>query len=52
VDPEAPSGERRRTFGATVRCQHRRSGQVVSVGADEVDLDQNFISWVSPWPAR
>lgn len=53
VDPEAPRSGRAAThvfFGATVRYVNRAGTQrVVSiVGADEVDLDRNCISWISP----
>ena len=53
VDPETPrSGERatRVFFGATVRYASASGEErVVSiVGIDEVDLDRNHISWVSP----
>jgi transcription elongation factor GreB len=53
VDPEAPrSGLRETTayFGATVRYANAEGVErVVSiVGADEVDLSRNHISWVSP----
>jgi transcription elongation factor GreB len=37
-------------FGATVRVRER-SGEMTSyriVGADETDLDQNWVSWLSP----
>ena len=37
-------------FGVTVRVRER-SGEVMSyriVGADETDLDQNWVSWLSP----
>ena len=53
VDPEAPRSGQRATsafFGATVRYA-TASGEerVVSiVGTDEVDLNRNHISWVSP----
>ena len=53
VDPEAPRSGRAAThafFGATV-CYADASGaeRVVSiVGVDEVDLECNHISWVSP----
>jgi transcription elongation factor GreB len=53
VDPEAPRRGRAAThvfFGATV-CYANASGterQVTIVGADEVDLDRNHISWLSP----
>ena len=53
VDPEAPRGGRAAThvfFGATVRYANAAGMErVVSiVGADEVDLDRNYISWLSP----
>jgi len=53
VDPEAPRSGRAATqvfFGATVRyATASGTERVVSVvGADEVDLDRNYISWVSP----
>ena len=53
VDPEAPRGGRAATqvfFGATVRYANAAGTErVVSiVGADEVDLTRNHISWVSP----
>ena len=53
VDPEAPRGGQAATrvfFGATVRYTNAAGAErVVSiVGADEVDLDRNYISWVSP----
>jgi transcription elongation factor GreB len=53
VDPEAPRPGRaasRVFFGATVRyATAAGTERVVSiVGADEVDLDRNHISWVSP----
>ena len=53
VDPEAPrSGQAasRIFFGATVRYENAAGlERVVSiVGADEVDIDRNYISWVSP----
>ncbi len=53
VDPESPrAGEaaRRAFFGATVRYADGAGAErVVSiVGTDEVDLDRNHISWVSP----
>jgi transcription elongation factor GreB len=53
VDPEAPRAGQaaaRIFFGATVRY-HNSAGleRVVSiVGIDEVDLDRNYISWISP----
>ena len=53
VDPEAPRAGQRKTrvfFGATVRYANVTGAErVVSiVGTDEVDLDRNHISWVSP----
>jgi transcription elongation factor GreB len=53
VDPEAPRAGRAAThvfFGATVRYADAGGAErVVSiVGVDEVDLERNHISWVSP----
>jgi transcription elongation factor GreB len=53
VDPESPRAGRAAThvfFGATVRyADADGTERVVSiVGLDEVDLDLNYISWVSP----
>ena len=53
VDPEAPRGAQAASkafFGATVRYANAAGVErVVSiVGADEVDLKRNHISWVSP----
>ena len=53
VDPQAPRSGRAATqvfFGATVRYANASGNErVVSVvGADEVDLDRHYISWVSP----
>ena len=53
VDPEAARDGRALTrvfFGATVRyATSAGTERVVSiVGADEVDLDRSYISWVSP----
>src|SRR5260221_1383054 len=53
VDPESPRGGRAAThvfFGATVRYANAAGIEpVVSVvGLDEVDLDRNQISWMSP----
>ncbi len=53
VDPEAPRVGRAAThvfFGATVRYTNdAKTERVVSiVGADEVDLERNYISWLSP----
>jgi transcription elongation factor GreB len=53
VDPEGPRAGRATThafFGATVRyASAAGTERVVSiVGTDEVDLDRNHISWVSP----
>ena len=53
VDPQVPRSGRAAThvfFGATVRYANAAGTErVVSiVGADEVDLDRNHISWMSP----
>src|SRR6202008_2665121 len=53
VDPEAPRAGQAKTrafFGATVRYANAEGMErVVSiVGTDEVDLNRNHISWVSP----
>src|ERR1041385_7243700 len=53
VDPEAPRSGRASPhgfFGATVRYADATSTerQVRIVGVDEIDLDRNHISWVSP----
>jgi transcription elongation factor GreB len=53
VDPDAPRSGLAATrvfFGATVRyADAAGTERVVSiVGLDEVDLDRNYISWVSP----
>jgi len=53
VDPEAPrSGQAkaRAFFGATVRYANTAGAErlVNIVGTDEVDLNRNHISWVSP----
>jgi transcription elongation factor GreB len=53
VDPEAPRNGRAATqvfFGATVRYANAAGAErVVSVvGVDEVDLDRNHVSWISP----
>ncbi len=53
VDPEAPRSRQaaaRAFFGATVRYANAAGVErVVSiVGTDEIDLDRNHISWVSP----
>jgi transcription elongation factor GreB len=53
VDPEAARSGRASShvfFGATVRYANAAGTErVVSiVGADEVDLDRNYISWLSP----
>src|ERR687892_1860039 len=53
VDPEAPRSGRAAThvfFGATVRYANAAGKErVVSVvGLDEVDLERNHISWMSP----
>ena len=53
VDPEAPRSGRAATrvfFGATV-CYASADGterMVRIVGLDEIDLDRNYISWMSP----
>lgn len=53
VDPAAPRAGRAAThvfFGATVRYA-REAGterEVRIVGADEIDLDRGYISWMSP----
>jgi transcription elongation factor GreB len=53
VDPEAARSGRAATqvfFGATV-CYADAAGaerQVSIVGVDEIDLDRNYISWMSP----
>jgi transcription elongation factor GreB len=52
-DPEAPRAGQRQTkafFGATVRYANSEGAErVVSiVGVDEVDLNRNHISWMSP----
>jgi transcription elongation factor GreB len=52
-DPEAPRAGQRQTkafFGATVRYVNSEGAErVVSiVGVDEVDLNRNHISWMSP----
>src|SRR5947209_18815466 len=57
VDPEAPRTGQRETrafFGATVHYANAAGVErVVSiVGTDEVDLNRNHISWVSPSGAR
>ncbi len=57
VDPETPrSGQSaaRAFFGATVRYLNAAGTERVLsiVGTDEVDLDRNHISWVSPLGAR
>src|ERR1700751_4987588 len=57
VDPGAPrSGQRatRAFFGAPGRYANAAGEErVVSiVGADEVNLDRNHISWASPWGAH
>jgi len=53
VDPEAPRSrlqEAKAYFGATVLYANATGveREVSIVGADEVDLDRNHISWVSP----
>jgi transcription elongation factor GreB len=53
VDPEGPRVGRAAThvfFGATVRYANAAGTErvVVIVGADEVDLGRNHISWLSP----
>jgi transcription elongation factor GreB len=53
VDPEAPRAGQaaaRAFFGATVRYTNAAGVErvVCIVGTDEVDLDRNHISWVSP----
>ena len=53
VDPEAPrrgQAAARAFFGATVRYADAAGTErtVSIVGVDEVDLDRNHISWVSP----
>jgi len=53
VDPEAPRAGQAATrvfFGATVRYANAAGVErlVSIVGADEVDLNRNYISWMSP----
>ena len=53
VDPEAPRQGRASThvfFGATVRYTNGAGSEreVRVVGVDEIDLDRNYISWLSP----
>jgi transcription elongation factor GreB len=53
VDPEAPRTGQAKTrafFGATVRYSNSAGDERVAriVGVDEVDLNRNHISWVSP----
>jgi transcription elongation factor GreB len=53
VDPETPRTGQAATkafFGATVRYSNAAGEERVAsiVGTDEVDLDRNHISWVSP----
>jgi transcription elongation factor GreB len=53
VDPETPRAGRAAThvfFGATVRYANAAGEErtVCIVGTDEVDLERNHISWVSP----
>jgi transcription elongation factor GreB len=57
VDPEAPRAGQAATrafFGATVRYANAAgvSRVVGIVGTDEIDLNRNHISWVSPSGAR
>ena len=53
VDPEIPRAGQRATrafFGATVRYANAAGAEreVSIVGTDEVDLNRNHVSWVSP----
>ena len=53
VDPEAPRSGRAAThvfFGATVRYANTAGSERVVriVGLDEIDLDKNHVSWMSP----
>jgi transcription elongation factor GreB len=53
VDPEAPRVGRAAThvfFGATVRYANAAGTERVVriVGLDEIDLDRNYVSWMSP----
>ena len=53
VDPEAPrkgQAATRAFFGATVRYANAAGEERVAsiVGTDEIDLNRNYISWVSP----
>ena len=53
VDPESPRTGQAATrvfFGATVRYANATGEERVVriVGTDEVDLDRNYVSWVSP----
>ena len=53
VDPEAPRSGRAAThvfFGATVHFANAAGTERVVriVGLDEVDLDRNYVSWMSP----
>jgi transcription elongation factor GreB len=53
IDPEAPRNGRAAThvfFGATVRYANAAGAERVAriVGLDEIDLDRNHISWMSP----
>ena len=53
VDPEAPRAGQAGTrafFGATVRYANAAGAEreVSIVGTDEIDLDRNHVSWVSP----
>ena len=57
VDPEAPRSGQAATkafFGATVRYANAAGAErlVSIVGTDEIDLNRNHISWVSPLGAR
>jgi transcription elongation factor GreB len=53
VDPEAPRSQQaaaKAFFGATVRYEDAAGAEqmVCIVGTDEVDLNRNHISWMSP----
>ena len=53
VNPQAPRSGRAAThvfFGATVRYANAAGEERTAtiVGADEVDLERHYISWVSP----
>ncbi|HYM24823.1 MAG TPA: GreA/GreB family elongation factor, partial [Vicinamibacterales bacterium] len=53
IDPETPRSGRAATsvfFGATVRYATAAGAEriVRIVGLDEIDLDRNYISWMSP----